>query len=530
VIRWVSHSPLDRIPVTQSSAPLRVSNVRNVLANWGAFVISAAAGLFVSPFVVRTLGASSYGVWIIIGSLTGTLNFLDLGIRSAVIRFVARNHAREDHDAASRIVGTARLVLLSAGGIVLLLSGVFAARLEIWFNLPPELAPTARLVLIIAAATLAIVLSNGLYGGILTGLQRLDLIGATDSGIELVRIVLTLVVLGLGGGLIGLVMVGLLLTLVRRSIYGRAVARLYPQLNTGLRRPLRDDLSAIFSVSAYSTLIYSAVSVTSQAHTLIVAAFSSAQMVAYFAVGGTLPLYAAALNRPIAQTVHPRASRLEGLNDVDGLRALVLDTSRFSALILLPMVITLVFRGESFIGIWMGEEFRVPAGRVLSILSVGIMFSGSRHVIQAAFIGSGRHKTLAPWYLGEAAVMVLAGLWAVPRFGITGAAFASVIPSMAVTTILFPLLVRLTFGIPTAVLWGKAWVQPLVALLPFTVLTVWVDGTWPATSYATFFAQVAASLPLAAFGVWTVGLTSVERVYLRELLLRRMGMMPQSSP
>jgi len=509
--------------VTPAPQLPKVNNIRNVVASWGAFGISAVAGLVVSPFVVRTLGVSSYGVWIIIGSLTGSLNFLDLGVRSAVIRFVAREHARGNHEAASRIAATARLLLLCAGVAAVLIGGILAAGLGRWFNVPPNLVFTGRLVLLLSVLTFALVLSNGVNGGILSGLQRLDIVGATDAGMELLRIALTVTVLGLDGGLVGLVLVGLLVTLIRNSIYLRAVRRNYPELSVTLRRPLRQDLEAIVSVSAYSTLIYSAVNMTSQAHTLIVAAFLSPQMVAYFAIGGTLPSYAAGLSRPIAQTVHPRASRLEALGDAEGLKALVLDTCRYSNLVVLPMVLTFVIRGGTFLSIWMGEEFRGAAGPVLSILAGGLVLNGGRHVVQAAFVGSGRHKSLAPWYLGEAAVIVLSALWAVPRFGIVGAAWAAVVPRTLLTLGVLPVLVRATFAISPVTLWKRAWGQPILTMLPFALVSAWVDVQWPVYSYALFFSQVALVLPIAILGAWTLGLQSHERTYLRQAVYLRLA-------
>jgi len=61
--------------------PGATRTIRNVAANWGGFAFSILVTFFLSPFVVRHLGNGSYGVWTLIGSLTGYLGLLDMGVR-----------------------------------------------------------------------------------------------------------------------------------------------------------------------------------------------------------------------------------------------------------------------------------------------------------------------------------------------------------------------------------------------------------------------------------------------------------------
>ncbi|HEV2990940.1 MAG TPA: oligosaccharide flippase family protein, partial [Candidatus Angelobacter sp.] len=71
--------------------------VRNVISNWGSYVIAMGVNFFLSPYVVNHLGNVTYGVWTLLLSLTGYLGLLDLGVRGAVTRYVARFHTETDH-------------------------------------------------------------------------------------------------------------------------------------------------------------------------------------------------------------------------------------------------------------------------------------------------------------------------------------------------------------------------------------------------------------------------------------------------
>jgi O-antigen/teichoic acid export membrane protein len=43
--------------------------------------------LVVSPFVIRTLGTDQYGFWVILISMVGYLDLLDLGLAPTGVRF-----------------------------------------------------------------------------------------------------------------------------------------------------------------------------------------------------------------------------------------------------------------------------------------------------------------------------------------------------------------------------------------------------------------------------------------------------------
>ncbi|MFM7784583.1 MAG: lipopolysaccharide biosynthesis protein, partial [Gammaproteobacteria bacterium] len=380
-----------------------------------------------------------------------------------------------------------------------------------------------RLVLLITAASLCVSIQGGLYFGVLSAMQRLDLVAVADIVFELMRAALVVLVLSAGGGLLGLALIGLALGVLRFWFVQSRAASVYPELGIRLALPAAADVRMILSVSAYSTLIYTSLTVVAQAKTLIIGATLPMTMVAFYAIGTTLPGYANALNRPIAQTVHPRASRCDAIGDIDGLRRLVLGTGRYSALILGPVALTFLLRGESFIGIWMGREFREMSGQVLSVLALAMLFTAPRHVVQAAFVGSGRHKALAPWYILEAATVLALSLILIPRFGIVGAAFASAVPSVLMTCLVMPALCGKLMDMPALSMAWSLWLRPLLAMLPFAVVTAYADISWPASDYLGFFSQVALCLPLAAAGAWLLALQAEERLQLLELLRVRLG-------
>ena len=74
----------------------------NVGMNWASMAVNMVVPFFLMPFVVRHLGPVGYGVWILAVSTVSYLNLLDLGLRSAIIRFVSKSTTEGKIDEAQK--------------------------------------------------------------------------------------------------------------------------------------------------------------------------------------------------------------------------------------------------------------------------------------------------------------------------------------------------------------------------------------------------------------------------------------------
>src|SRR6266542_2780056 len=135
--------------------------VRNVGSNWASFVVSLVIGLFLSPYIVHSLGDGAYGAWVLLSSLVGYLGLLDLGTRGAVTRYVATYHAAHRHEDAGRITSTA-LVLFGGLGLLAIAASVLLALLvNHAFQVPAELAEVARIAVVLCGVNVAVSLVSG---------------------------------------------------------------------------------------------------------------------------------------------------------------------------------------------------------------------------------------------------------------------------------------------------------------------------------------------------------------------------------
>src|SRR5579863_6771599 len=162
-------------------------------------------GFFLTPMILHRLGNSNFGLWVLIGSFTGYYGLLDLGIRNAVIRYVARHHATGEREELARIVSTGVFAYSCVAAAAAILALVAALNVRLLFKLSGSEADTAQSLFLLVGIGTAIGMPIALFAGVLEGLQHFALVGIVQVIATLLRG--TLIVAGLLSGY-GIVFIG----------------------------------------------------------------------------------------------------------------------------------------------------------------------------------------------------------------------------------------------------------------------------------------------------------------------------------
>lgn len=490
----------------------RVPNAaRSVVSNWLTYLISGAVSFFLSPFIVRHLGNSGYGIWVLLVSLTGYLGFLDLGIRGAVTRYIARFHAEADHVQASRTVSSASGLFLVGGIFAIVGSGFFALYAVPHFEIPAAYLRAAQIVVLIAGANVAISLLSGIFGGILVGLQRFELhntIALSSTGIRAISIIFAL---RSGKGLVTLALIQLAATVGEFILGYFFTHKLYPEMRFSIGHMYREHVGLIFSFGVFALLIQASTYLVYYTDAMVIGSFLPVSMITFFAIAGNLTIYARDLVGGFSRIMTPMISSLEVKSGAQQIRETSLKAARYCSIAILPIFITFILRGHSFISLWMGPAYADLSGHVLWILSAPWFFGAGAAVLSSAVMGIGKHKPVVPVAIAEGLCNLALSILLVKKMGIIGVAWGTAIPNVVVDILFWPWYVRRTLGIPIREYARAIWLYPVVSLLPFAICTYVVEKLSPAPNLMVFFLQVAAVLPSALVGAWYFGLAREER-------------------
>jgi O-antigen/teichoic acid export membrane protein len=401
---------------------------RNIFSNWTAYIINAVVVFFLSPFVVHTLGNTGYGLWVLIGSLTGYLGILDFGIRPAIVRFVSRFHAVSDTKQINAVVNTTLVLFTIIGAAVAILSFGLAYLSDHVFTIPPELKSDVSIAIVLVGFALALSFPFGVFNATLNAMQRFDLNNIIQVTVAILRAILIVVSLRNGGGIVSLAVIALVTGLIELIAKYVLCRRIVPSLKLGLEYSNVKTLKMIAGFSLYTFLISVALRLSFQSDSLIIGAIISTEAIAFFAIASTMVDYLSNLVTNVSVTLTPVASALQATNESDKLQKLLIVGTRYSLLLILPIATSFIIFGHQFMKLWMGPEFAERSSTVLIILSISYVGYLAMFVANSVIYAFGAVRKLAIVVTGVAISKIILSFLLAKPFGITGVAIGTSLP------------------------------------------------------------------------------------------------------
>lgn len=484
---------------------LRVRQIaRNVFSNWVATAATMAVGFFLSPYIVHRLGDQAYGIWVLAMSSINYLSMLDLGMRSSVLRHISKGHTQGDHEASSSAISGALWVRLQLSVVVFLLTAALTYLFPILFKVPPQFAESARVAIFIVGVNLSLGMTMTVFGGVLSGLNRYDL----QTAVTLLQIVLrvtgVVLVLRHGYGIVAIAVCEFVAAFISNLLLVLLARRIYPQMRVRFRRPEREVLRSLWSYSLYAFLTTVALQLVYQTDNLVVGSFVSVSAVTFYAIGNSLCRYTDQFGGALCQSFVPAASTYDAAGDKSRLQSLYRVGTRASMALSLPILATLLVRGRTFIGLWMGPQYMQISGTVLIILAVALVFSQANTTAFAIAFGTGNHKAVAKWAIGEGVANLTLSILLVHWIGIYGVAIGTLVPNLVTQLLLWPPYIARLNGLTVRQIFFEVWGPMLLSAIPFAVVSYLVNLRYPPHSIVMFFAQTVAMLPVFLLAIAVV--------------------------
>jgi len=473
----------------------------NVAMNWVATAVNMVVPFFLTPFVVRHLGSLQYGIWILAVSIVSYLALLDLGLRSAVIRFVSKAEGAGRSEDAAAVIHGAFWFRVLAGILVAFLAMVLSLLAPHLFKIPPDLMLAARVTVLLCGIGVSVTLISGVFGALLAAIHRFDLLSSVTMAQTLARACGVLLILRSGRGLISMAFWELAVITAAGILTCIIALRKFPSARPRLARPDATVLRSLWSYSLTTFVFMIAVQIVINTDSLVIGAFLSLSMVTFYSIGSSLVSYATQVAGAVSMTFTPIASNLEASGRSDELKGMLLRGTQAMLGLVLPIAIALIFRGRTFISIWMGPQYGLVSERVLQILMISLFFSMADGTAGSIMMAIDKHKAVARWSVYEAILNLALSIVLAKTIGLYGVAWGTSI-SMALTHLAFwPRYIRNTLHVPVRTYLWQGWGRIVLASVPFAIVSLVADHYWQPRSLVLFFAQILATLPFYVLGV-----------------------------
>jgi O-antigen/teichoic acid export membrane protein len=501
--------------------------LRNIFSNWTSYLVTAVIGFLLTPVVVHSLGATGYGLWTLVLSITGYFGLLDLGIRSSVSRFLARHLALKD-DAGFNSTVSAALLILTCGGILAFLATlVISIFFFDSFRVEPEYASAGRTALLITGVNMSCMLPLGVFSAVLYASERFDIVSGITIAMELARGALVVWLLRNGYGLVELAVVALAITLVQYSTMGIIAKALHPRMRISLRGVTRASCMELFGFSIYRFIWIVANQLIFYADAVVIGIFLGAGAITPYALAASLINYGRNVVFLLLDPLYPSAARMDAEGKRAELQRLLIVGTRMALVVALPLCLGLVFLGRQFITLWMGSGYAGSAV-ILAVLTIPQFFCMPQYVSALVLAGMAKHRVFAYVALAEGIANLILSVYLIQKVGLIGVAWGTVIPSLITNMVVIPLYTLRVLEMSLKDYLVKAYARPLLCALPVALLGL-VFAQLHDTSWLMFVAEVAAICGVFGSATYFLCLDRGERsamtgklgaIFQREVIIR----------
>lgn len=478
--------------MVQANSEQRSSQIiKNVLVNWTAFGSTLLLGFVLSPFLVRNLGDSVYGVWVLLGSLVGYLGLLEFGLTPSIVKYIAEYRAREDQAAINRLVTCAFAVYSAMGLLSLVITFVVAFNFNNIFETTLS-NNTVAAVAILSGVNLALSFPALVFVGIVRGYQRYDINSGITSITLIARSIFFVAAIVYDYGIIGLAVATLLFDVIRLAYLTRWAFKLNPEIQIARRYFQWRDLRRLFSYSVYVFLIILGERIIFFTDSIVIGLFLSTSSVTAYFIAGRLVSYLRSLVEEMIGVLAPVTSDLDARNNQKAISELLKVSTKYMLLLALPVATVFFVMGDSFISLWMGPEYAASAAMltVLTIATVAnLLLLPSNTVLQ----GMGRHSIVAWFTILQAVLNLVLSVVLVKRYGVMGVALGTAIPMVATSAAALVVYFRYYLKLGLGDYLRSAIPMPLLVQVPFVAALLLLKTYAPATSLMILFAQIAAA-------------------------------------
>lgn len=403
-----------------------------VALSYAGEIVKILVSLVYTPIMLRLLGQSEYGLYQLVYSVVSYLSLLSLGFGSSYLRFYSRYKAQKDEDGVARLNGMFMIIFCSISVICVLCGIVMIENIRGIFGsgLTESEYETARILMSLLIINLAMTFPNSVFNCSITAHEKFLFQKLLILLQNLFSPFLTLPLLIMGYGSIGMVSVttfltfGVLLSNMFYCFKKLHIRFLFRGFQVGLLKEMWVFTFFIFLNQIIDQINWSV-------DKFLLGRFAGTTAVAVYGVGGQINTLYLQFSTSVSNVFVPKVNRIVAeTNDDRQLTKLFTKVGRIQFMVLGLILSGFVFLGSPFIKMWAGEEYSASyAVALLLIVPVTIPLVQNLGIeIQRA---KNMHKARSVVYLFIAIANVFISIPLIKVLGPAGAALGTAISLIA---------------------------------------------------------------------------------------------------
>lgn len=329
------------------------------LLSYVVLALHNLVGLLYTPFMLRMMGKSEYGLYSIAASIVAYLTVLDLGFGNAIVRYTAKYRAEGKKEEQYKMFGMFFLLYCGFGFMALLAGGILCLNAENIFDASMTANEVARtkIILVLMVLNLAITFPFSLFGSIIIAYEQFIF----QKIIAIARIILNtttmIVLLNLGYKAIAMVVVATLFNVITLGLnfwyckHHLKIKIMFARFQWSFLKEVSIYSFWIFLNAIMDRIYWS----TGQ---FVLGAYAGTAVVAVFAVAIQLEHMYMSFSTAISGVFLPKVTAM-AVRESDGraISDLFIKTGRIQYCVMILVLTGFFLFGQQFIRLWAGEGY-----------------------------------------------------------------------------------------------------------------------------------------------------------------------------
>ena len=327
--------------------------------NYAIILLNTIVGLLYTPYMLRMMGKSEYGLYSLVASVISYLTILDLGLGNAVVRYTAKFRAEGKQREQYEMFGMFFVLYVIIGAVALLLGSALYFNVDAMFGatMTVEELYKARIMILLLVFNLAFTFPMSIFGSIITAYEHF----VFPRAVSIIRILLNtgvmICLLYMGYRAVAMVVVQTVFnvaTLLLNYIY----CKRYLKIRIFFRRFRWGFLQevAIYSFWIFLNVIMDKVYWSTGQ--FVLGAVVGTAAVAVFAVAIQLQVMYMQFSTAISQLFLPKITGMGATNDDNrSISDLFIRTGRIQYIVMALVLSGFIVFGRQFIVLWAGAGY-----------------------------------------------------------------------------------------------------------------------------------------------------------------------------
>jgi len=416
--------------------------IKGAFLNTLNLIAQILAGFYVMPLMIHAFGDADFGVWILVGSFMGFAAVLDLGLPSAVSRFVSQaigKGGKEGDQEIKLITATAFYIFIGITFLTLLIIalGIFFA--PAFLKNPAQIDLFRQLLFILCLNNL-FAFPTSVFEGILAANLRQDLISTRRIVFTMIRVALTIFLVKYNYGLIAVAWATVGCNIAENLAKTVLSYQVDKRVSIAPANFKRAKVKQLFSYSIYTFVGKIADILRFQINSFVITIFIDVASVTPYRVASRLVEYFMQFVSEITGVFSPYFSQEEGKNNHEGIKEKFLFITKIITYIATFAGLMLLLYGKDFIYRWVGPQYSISY-TILVILVIPTTFALIQSAVFPLLYGISKHKFVAFTNIGEGILNFILSIILVKKFGIIGVALGTAIPLLITKFFIQPIYI-----------------------------------------------------------------------------------------